>query len=311
MAQKILTHLLFCLGVIRRLVGRSVRQFIGRRIGDLMLVLSASRRRITLENITMAFPQESSIWYRRVARDSYHNLGVTLLELMAFASMDDAQLEAAISFENLELIQDACAAGNGVILLSAHFGNWELPAFAVPRKIGQPLNVIIKHQRNHQADRMLNAIRASRGNKLIPMDRAAREAVRIFRSGGVLALLADQSARPGSDPFLPIFGRPAPVYRAPAALALRFGVPIVMGLSTRNNNGTYTVKLVEVSSQDLENNETGILELTRRHLSLMEEHIRLYPGQWVWQHRRWKHKLPSDYANTDQPQGTQASGSQL
>lgn len=293
MAQWLLTQILAAIGILSRRLTRRSRQFLGRRIGDLLMLLSAKRRRITRENIAGALPQASPAEQARIARDSYRNLGITLVELTAFPALSDTELDELIQFNNIELIEAACTAGRGVILLSAHFGNWELSAYGVSRLIGRPLNVIVKHQRNPYADRLLNRIRAERGNVLIPMDRAAREAVRVFRGGGVLALLADQSARPGSDPFLDVFGRPAPVYRAPAALALRFGVPIVMGLCTRRDDGRYVVDLQTIDTDGLTNDEAGILELTRRHVAVMEAHIRKYPGQWVWQHRRWKHKVPA------------------
>lgn len=276
-------------GISTRLDPRGRARF-GRALGYVLHGLSSTRRAVTRDNLVRAFPEKDHRWIESVCTESYQNLGITLAELLAFGSIDNRQVRQLVHYENLDLIENAHAAGKGVILLSAHYGNWELLAYALPLFTSTPVSVIVKPQNNPYADTWLNAIRSRSGNRLIPMGQAAREIVQILRKGEAIALLADQNASPKSDIFLPLFGRPVPVYKAPAALALRFGSAIIMGFADRQEDGSYRVALQEIPADDLDNTPDGIKELTRRHLALLERTVRRRPGLWVWQHKRWKHK---------------------
>ncbi len=274
-------------------MSRAGRLRFGRRIGGLLQGLGKRRRDITRENLRQAFPDKSEEWVRRIARASYDNLGITLAEIMAFPRYRSSNIGEFIRFHNLDLIEENAAKGQGVILLSAHYGNWEILAYALPYITAVPVSVIVKNQRNRFTNTMLHELRGGSGNRLLPMNAAARAIVSGLRKGEAVALLADQSAQPQSDVFLPFFHRPAAVYKAPAAMALRYGAPVVMGFAVRNPDGSYDVDLQQIPTSDLSNTPEGILELTRRHTAHLEEQIRRRPELWVWQHRRWKHKMPS------------------
>lgn len=281
-------------GVISRNVSRRGRTRLGRFLGDVLRRLSSSRYAVTLDNLSQAFPDRPEEWCRTIACASYHNLGITLAELMAFPALTEADIRSAITYRNLHLIEEAGAQGNGIILLSAHYGNWELLAFALPLYTAVPVSVIVKPQQNTYADALLNAYRSQTGNALIPMYRAARDIVRLLSQGKAIALLADQSATADKDIFVPFFGRPAATYEAPAALCLRFNAPVIMGFAERQQDGTYIVDLQRVPHDDLAYDEQGVAELTRRHVAMLEDAVRKRPDMWVWQHRRWKHSPPKE-----------------
>jgi KDO2-lipid IV(A) lauroyltransferase len=121
------------------------------------------------------------------------------------------------------------------------------------------------------------------------MYNAARTIVSELRKGNMIALLADQSATKDKDLFVDFFGRPAATYESPAAMALRLNAPIVMGFAVRQKDGTYTVRLREIPFDDIKDREDAVSILTERHVKELENQIRLVPGLWAWQHKRWKH----------------------
>jgi len=121
------------------------------------------------------------------------------------------------------------------------------------------------------------------------MNKAALEIVRIIKNKGMVALLADQAASKKSDIFVDFFNRPAITYEAPAKLALKFDIPIIMGFAERQENFKYKVKLFEIIYDDIKGNENAVELLTQRHVKYLEEQIIKNPNQWAWQHNRWKH----------------------
>lgn len=178
----------------------------------------------------------------------------------------------------------------GFILLSGHFGAWELIVQGVRAHIGRPLATIVQAQRNRRIDAVIDGIRCQFGNTTVRMGpSSARELLKILHGGGIVAALADQSAARESI-YVPFFGRPVAAHRGIAALSLRTGAPILMLFLLRSSDGCYDVRFEEVPSADLPGStEENVLELTRRHTAVLERYVRNHPDHWLWMHKRWKH----------------------
>lgn len=281
--------ILLFLGLISKRLSIKGRIKFAKLLSELMIFLSPKRKKITLTNLKTAFPEKSDDFYHKVMRDSYHNLAIVLLELLCFKYYTENDFRKHIKYENIEFFEPIYARNKGLIVLSGHFGNWEMLAYSFGLFTHYPVLVIVKPQKNKIADNFLNQYRTKGGNSIVSMYNSAFAIVKQIREKKVVALLADQSATEDKDLYIDFFGVPASTYRAPAELALKFDVPIVMGFSIRQHDGTYLVKLHEIEHNDLQYNEEGVIELTRRHVKLLEDYIRKYPGHWAWQHKRWKH----------------------
>jgi KDO2-lipid IV(A) lauroyltransferase len=268
-------------------------QRLGGYLGDAAFRLASSRRRIALENLKNAFPEKSDAELAAIARGAFRNYGITLIELLWFPHVTDDLLRKLIVLKNPEVIARGHAAGKGMVMLSGHFGNWELIAFGVARMTGIPFSIIVQTQSNTLIDRVINRHRCLLGNNVIPMGMSVRGIIKTLSEGGVVAIAPDQSG-PMEGAFVDFFGRSVATHQGPAAFALRGGAPLQMGFMVRKADGTYEVTLEEVPSSDLkEASELNIVELTRRHPALLEKGIRLYPDHWLWMHRRWKHTWES------------------
>lgn len=267
-----------------------MRDKLGECIGTFSYFILKKRRLQALENLTYAFPDLSRSELQKIAKGSFQNLGITFLELLAMKKFTDAELHKIIKYENIELINDTYAEGNGVMFLSGHYGNWELLAYSVGAFTNIPATIIVKPQSNSFADAVLNSYRTSRGNKIVSMYSAARTIISVITKGEAIALLVDQAATEDKDLFINFFNRPASTYKVVAELALRFHIPIIMGFSVRLADGTYSVKLKKINYSDLKNNKSGVLELTHRHVKVLEDMIKQRPELWAWMHRRWKHR---------------------
>lgn len=282
------------LGFIAKNLSIKSRNMLGVIIGDLLRILSSKRSDITYHNIRMAFPEYNEEKCDSIRNDSYRNLGITLIELLVFKSLDRNEFLNYVKFENIELVTKKIAEGRGLIFLSGHFGNWELTAYVIGLIVKVPITIIVKPQRNKLSDEYLNELRTNGGNKIVPMGKAARTIINTIRNNEAIALLVDQSADPSKDAFVPFFGMPAATYEAPAALALKYRTPIILGFAHRQDDCTYKAVIEELDFSDLDDSKDSILELTRRHVKILEDNIRKSPGHWAWQHKRWKHTPPSE-----------------
>jgi Kdo2-lipid IVA lauroyltransferase/acyltransferase len=254
--------------------------------GSVIYLISSKRKKITLENLKHAYPDKSNDWLSWVAKNSFRNISITFFELLALRKYRSEQVYNQIHYENLDLITKARGKGNGVILMSGHYGNWELLALSAGLFSGLPVMVVV--QRQKYWDKQITESRTKFGNSVVERGSAARKLVAALRNNEAVALLADQSPPEKDGIYVDFFGRRTLTYKAPAELALKFKTPIVAGFAVRNQDFTYTVKLEEVNHEDLEYSDKNIQILTQRYTNLLENNIKENPHLWSWQHRRWK-----------------------
>jgi KDO2-lipid IV(A) lauroyltransferase len=282
--------LLHFLGAVLSILPARILMLAGAACGVIMKLISRNRHIITLNNLRQAFPHFPEQQIYQCAQQAYTNLGIVLLEILCMPFWSLNQLKKRIQFTNIELLTEQSARGKGLVLLSGHYGNWELLAYAAGIFSGLSMMIVVKDQRNKGVANYINNARTKGGNTIVDMNKAARALLSALGNGKAVAMLADQAADPSRDVFIPFFGRPAVTYEAPAMLALRTGAPLIAGYAHRQKNGVYTVKLEIIESQDLSKDKSAIVQLTHRHVQHLEQMIIQDPGQWSWQHKRWKYE---------------------
>ena len=263
-------------------------QIFGKTLGQISYFLLTKRRAITMDNLRNAFPEKEDAELKKITKGVFLNLGISICEFLWFPNLNGAILTKLVNFKNLDLTVEGNKRGKGMIMLSAHFGNWEMVALATAYFIKKPFTLVVKTQSNLKVDEIVSQHRMKFGNIPVRMEVAVREVLTTLRNGGTVAILADQSA-PKESIFVEFFGRSVATFQGPAIFALRTGAPIQMGLLYRKPDMTYEVIIEELDYSDIsEYNEQNVFELTQRHVAMLEKYIRMYPDQWMWTHRRWK-----------------------
>jgi len=267
------------------------RERIARFLGGLAYTLGI-RRRVALENLAQALPERSEEERRAIARGAYITMARAVLE--ALADVDRMppgwEQEEVVGAEAWQALQAHLATGKGALLVTAHFGNWELLGEILIHR-GMPINALVRPLKGALNMRIAeNRLRAGAG--LIYPRGAVQEIVDAVGRGESVYMLLDQGI-PTKGVFVPFFGRLASTTPAMAVAAQRTGVPawVVMGV----RDGLRMRVHIEgpFAPPPVQEGKDPITEHTALVTAGLERIIRQYPEQWLWLHRRWKYAPPS------------------
>lgn len=254
-------------------------------------------RRSTVEaNLRLAFPDASEEWIRETTRAAYRHLGREAAAILRLSRLDPDAIVARTEPHGWEELHAALDEGNGALLVTGHYGNWEIAAATVASR-GLPIAAIVKRMRNPLVDARLEELRRRLGVETIVTGDAPKQVPRVLRAGGVVGIVADQDAR-RTGVFVPFFGRPASTHRGPALFALRLDAP-VFACTARRKPGPgvqYVVSGHRVPVRRTGDLEADVTHLTRELAAALEEDVRGAPEQYFWFHRRWKTAPPPEPA---------------
>lgn len=244
------------------------------------------RRGLVEENLRRAFPDADDARIARIAADSYRHLARESLATLAFGQHSAEEIRGLTRVVGLDALKAAIDRGRGVVMATAHFGNWEMGGACLAVR-GIPTDAVVQRQRNPFVDRDITKVRDALGFRLIDRRHAPRLVTRALREGHVVGLLADQDAS-RSGVFVPFFGTPASTHRGPALFAIRSGAPLFFGVALRCPDGTYECRSHEIDADRSGPLEEAVVRLTAACTRKLEEEIRGAPEQYFWLHRRWK-----------------------
>jgi KDO2-lipid IV(A) lauroyltransferase len=226
-----------------------------------------------------------------IVRKVYLHFAMMLMEILHIPRKLHAETwRQRITLSGHEAIVDRLLRGGPVIMLSGHFGNWEMAGYLFG-VFGFPPNSVARKLDNPYLDRYLNRFRARTGQKLIPKTGGYEQMLDVLRGGGVLSFLGDQDAGQNGL-YVDFFGRPASTHKAIALLALEHRAPVVVGYARRlGPSFHYEVGCNAIIDPDeLTGGPDDVRLLTQRFTTALEAAIRRDPAQYLWLHRRWKHQ---------------------
>lgn len=260
---------------------------IGRRLGDFIYYIIPIRKSIVLENLTKAFPEKSARERKRIARMTYENFGQTFFEFLRNPVRSKEETLSRVVLHNEAILQNAHENGSGTLLMTGHFGNWEMMACVVVA-LGFPLVVIARPQRNRLVDALINQYRRAAGIETVSLGMGVRAFLRALGQNKFVAILADQDAH-REGVFVDFMGRPSSTAPGPAIFALKTGAEIVFVTSVLRRDGKYDAFFEKIETNDVSGlTSENIKIITQRHVRKLEEKVRRWPHHWFWMHRRWK-----------------------
>jgi len=268
----------------------------GSRIGSVASKLLRGRAALAMRNLRATFPDKSESELRAIAAECWRHFGRELLGYIRMQRMPPDEIARRCPFVNAELLEEGIARGNGVVLLSAHFGGWEVGGLALTAGV-KNVRTVARQLDNEFLERDLARIRAQTGAEVIDRRHAARPLMKGLAENAVIVLLPDQAVQPREGILSPFLGRPAWTTSAPAKMALRQGSTIVFGFCIPAANG-HRIEFEEpIRVDQLTEGERDPVALTARINDVISRRIASNPELWLWMHDRWKGTGESEIAD--------------
>jgi len=253
----------------------------GERLAMILYRLDKKHRVRTLANLELAFPEWTTERREQTATEVYRHFGRIAADFMrtSLRTLEEVRSAEVIGLEHLE---EAKAAGKGVLIITAHYGNWERFAHWF-HAAGYTLNVVARDANQGAVTEEMTRLRNQAGAEVLARGNAARAILTKLKANELVGILNDQN---NGDCFVPFFGKPCGTTLGPAVMHMRTGAALIPSYFTRFGPGQYRAEFhPAVKGEDFGGDQEKI---TARLNEILEGVIRKHPEQWLWLHDRWK-----------------------
>ncbi|HEX8170074.1 MAG TPA: tetraacyldisaccharide 4'-kinase [Thermoanaerobaculia bacterium] len=255
----------------------------GTRLGAVAGALLRRRDQLAMRNLAMVFPERGRRELRAIADAAWRHFGREALLTLQAQHLSLEELTERCPFVGEEMLTESIARGKGTLLLTAHWGGWEIAGLALMSRVHNVLTVA-RPLDNELLERDLQRMRARTGAAMIDRRHAARSLLKGLAGNAVVVLLPDQAVLPREGVLVPFLGHPAWTTPAPAKMAIRAGATIVFAFCIPDG----LRHRVEFETAIPAGEESDPVALTARINDIFARRIRERPELWLWMHDRWK-----------------------
>ncbi len=242
-------------------------------LGLVAYVLDARHRRIAMANLQAAFPSRSPRELRRIARGVFRHMGALLLEVLKLDGMPASEMLPLFDGDGEERIREAYRQGRGVLLVTGHFGYWEMLNLGQALRVA-PFSYVQRPLDNPLLDRMLEGVRTQTGNTGIARQGGVRRMLRELAANRGVGMLIDQHLHGPDAVRVQFFGRPAATTSALAALALRTGAAVIPFFALPAPGGRYRFVVEHAVPPPEGDGPEAVREFTQRCTDVIEMYVR-------------------------------------
>lgn len=270
--------------------------FWGSLLGKLIYWTNISNKMIVRNNLKLAYPDWSQRKILEFTKAVFRNFGILLMEIAQLSGMETEDiLTHCHLISSPEPLHRALQNGKGVILISAHLGNWEIGLQGLVCYFNRPLKAVDKRLSQANFYRWLSHVRKRFGTQMIEKENAFPEMLNALRQGSMLCLMMDISRRKGSV-CVKFFGHRARATHVATLLSMRSGAPIFPVFSYRDGYGKIAGEIgPEIFIRKSGNLRDDLEYNTQIITNAVEKAIRKHPEQYFWIQKRWKHYHPYLY----------------
>jgi KDO2-lipid IV(A) lauroyltransferase len=250
-----------------------------------------SRRRVAYADIKAALgPQFSEKARMQIIRDQYRHFGQMFVEVLRIPRISRSDIEKNVEISNFEYFRQTVDGQCGAILITGHFGNWELLQI-ISGIFDKPVYALNRPQKLTRMNEYLNRLRKTQGSVTIGRGMGVRDLLRALKRKELVGILGDQDAGKTGGVILPFLGRKTTIPTGAFELAYRTGVPVLPAFMARTNGFRHRIYLAPpIRMKEQNDDEASEVErATHVYLELLEKYIRKFPDQWLWGTKRWKY----------------------
>tara|TARA_B100001250_G_scaffold195229_1_gene167724 strand:+ start:1005 stop:1844 length:840 start_codon:yes stop_codon:yes gene_type:complete len=251
---------------------------ISQNIASILFHYVSKRKDVATKNIKIAFPEKSDECVNDILKNCYKFLCYNFIQFLTFPISNNS-IKIKVNGQ-LEL-DNALKKEKGVILISAHFGAWEILGYWFGIN-NYPLRGVAQRQSNKGANKFFEEKRQSSGIKHVYRKTGIDELYTILKENKILGLVSDQDAR-NKGIFVDFFNKPASTHKGAAIFHLNTNAPMIFGICIQTEFQEYTIELIPILSFN-----NTIEDITQKYTLVLEQIIRKYPEQNFWFHNRWK-----------------------
>ena len=283
----------FIFGLLSRLPLDWLYRIVSRPFFDWGYYILRWRRRLAADNLARAFPELSAEARAAILKQSYRNLSDLAAEIIWSYGATPAQIRERVTVENPEVVLERTRAGQSILLMTAHFCNWEWQVLTGNTWLDKPMSPVYKPQRVAAIDRFLREARGRFGGTPIPHTELTRELLRRRSETHVYALVADQTPTHDELKYWTSFLHQDTAFFLGADAIARILKAVVVFVEMRRvRRGHYSMRVSVIAEPPYERSRGT--EVTERYVRALEAEIRSSPADWLWIHRKWKYPKPSD-----------------
>lgn len=265
----------------------------GARLGRFASHVLRRRDKLAMRNLRLAFPEKTDAERRAILDAAWIHFGRESLGYIRAQSRTLEEIAERCPFVNAEILDEALARGHGAILLSGHYGGWEMAGLAIMSRFKR-VTTVARRLDNEFLERDLARIRARTGAEVVDRRKAARPLMKALADNGVVVLLPDQAVLPREGILADFMGRKAWTTPAPAKMAVRSGSTIVFAFCIPDG-ARHRLEFEEpIRVDQLSEAERSDEALTTRMNAVISRRIVQRPELWLWMHDRWKGTAPGE-----------------
>jgi KDO2-lipid IV(A) lauroyltransferase len=280
-------------------VGQIPQKYIvtaGKLLGILAYVLDRRHQRIVKRNLEFTHPEWPRDRIRELSKDVFQNMGITLLEICQMTCLSSEDILRKVRIRGEDNLLNAMKSRKGVVLISAHLGNWEMAHIFASCYVQTPLVLVAARVRPKRLNQWIYRLRSRFGSVVLEKKGALRKMARTLRLGGMVGLLIDQGTRLPEGVEVAFFGKTVTATPAAGILARRYDSPVLPAFCIREGDGRLTL-IVEppLALKKTEDLRADLKFNTQIMNNAVERAVKAYLGQWFWFHKRWKRHYPHLY----------------
>ena len=252
--------------------------------------VSRKHQKIISNNLDIAYqPPLDKAEKKSIGIAAFMNLIDTVFGIMRRDGMRKEEVLENVTFEGSEIIEHYQKEGKNFILLTGHYGNWELLSQSIAIKFNLNLVGVGRKLDSDLMDRVLKENRERFNVEMVYKKGAMKGCIKVINQGKVVGILTDQAIRKNQSIDVEFFGKRATHTPLASMLSRKFGLDMIPAYISTEDYKNYTVKIYEpIVSLKTENQEEDLAILTQLQSDVTEKVIRNNPKQWFWMHRRWK-----------------------
>ena len=245
------------------------------------------------KNLSTAFPKATGADISRLLDKVYNHFSLIFIQILTlFAKKKPENVIKNLKVNGLEILRRALEKGRGVILYSAHLGNWELIPYVLSQELNTRISSIARPMNNPLVERLLLDFRYQMGSRIFYKQGSIRKTIRLLQANHIFYYLIDHNTVVREGVFVDFFSKKACAITSVAQLHLKMDVCVIPIFLHYESKSIILNIYDEVAFEKSGDEKKDILDLTQRFSSLIEKQIRAHPEQWFWFHDRWRTRPP-------------------